>query len=159
MVRSRYRSLVSALIVAAFCALGLPSPAAEATVVLNVEMPESTSFFNFCTGYQDPVTAVLHTIVTETVAGDGSINATVHQDNHDVKLTDPVLGACEGQDSLDIKISTAAGMSSTKTATGSLREECPGAGDNADLAFAVPVTLNPDGSIVIGTSTFSMSCR
>ncbi len=115
---NHYRGLVSGLIVAAFCAFGLPSPAAVAGVVLNVETPESTTFFNFCTGYLDPVTAVLHTIVTETLAGDGSIHATIHQDNHDVKLTDPVLGACEGQKSFDTAISTPPGMASTQTATG-----------------------------------------
>ncbi len=160
MFRNRYRGLVSGLIVAAFCTFGLPSPAAEAAAVLNIEMPESSAFFNFCTGYLDPLTAVLHTIVTETVAGNGSIHATIHQDNHDVKLTDPVLGACEGQESFDTTISTPPGMASTQTATGSLREECPGAGNNQDIAFATPITLNPDGSIVIGSTTFTtISCR
>ena len=160
MCHKRYRGLVSAVIVAAFCGFGLPSPAAEAAVVLNVEVPESSAFFNFCTGYLDPLTAVLHTVATETVAGDGSIHVTIHQDNHDVKLTDPVLGVCEGQESFDTTISAAAGMSSTQTATGSLRGECPGAGDNQDIAFATPITLNPDGSIVIGSTTFTtISCR
>jgi hypothetical protein len=160
MSHSGYRGLMLALIVAAFCAFGFASRAAEAAVVLNVEMPESSAFFNFCTGYLDPLTGVLHTVVTETVAGDGSIRVTIHQDNHDVKLTDPVLGACEGQESFDTTISAAAGMSSTQTATGSLREECPGAGNNQDIAFATPITLNPDGSIVIGSTTFTtISCR
>lgn len=160
MCPNRYRGLVSAVIVAAFCALGLPSLPAEAAVVLNVEMPESSAFFNFCAGYLDPLTGVLHTIVTETTAGDGSIHATVHQDNHDVKLTDPVLGACEGEESFDTTISTPPSTASTQTATGSLREECPGAGNNQDIAFATPITLNPDGSIVIGSTTFTtISCR
>jgi hypothetical protein len=160
MFRNRYRGLVSGLMVAAFCMFGLLSPSAEAAVVLNVEVPESSSFFNFCTGYVDPLTAVLHTIVTETVAGNGSIHVTIHQDNHDVKLTDPVLGACEGQESFDTTIITPPGMASTRTATGSFREECAGAGDNQDIAFATPITLNPDGSIVVGSTTFTaISCR
>lgn len=159
MFGNRCRSLASGLIVAAVCAFGLPAPAAEAAVVFNIETPESTTFFNFCTGYLDPVTAVLHTIATETFAGDGSVNFTFHIDNHDVKLTDPVLGACEGQDSFDIAISTTPGTATTQTATDSLREECAGAGNNLDLAVAVPITLNPDGSIAVGSTTFTVICR
>jgi len=160
MVRNRYRGLVSGLMVAAVCGFGLLPPSAEAAVVLNVEMQENSSFFNFCTGNLDPLTGVLHTIVTETVAENGSIHATIHQDNHDVKLPDPVLGACEGQESFDTKISAPPGVASTQTATGSFREECPGASDNQDIAFATPITLNPDGSIVIGSTTFTtISCR
>jgi hypothetical protein len=138
----------------------LPSPAAEAAAVLNIEVPESGTFPNFCTGYLDPFTAVLHTIGTETFAGNGSIKATIHQDNHDVKLTDPVLGECEGQETLNTVITTSGGVASTQTATGSYREECRGAGSiYVDFGFALPITLNPDGSIVLGSLTLTASCR
>ena len=159
MFGNRCRSLAFGLIVAAVCAFGLLSPAAEAAVVFNIETPESTTFFNFCTGYLDTVTAVLHTIATETFAGDGSVNFTFHIDNQDVKLTDPVLGACEGQDSFDTAIRTTPGVATTQTATETFREECPGAGNNLDLAFAAPITLNSDGTIAVGSATFTVICR
>jgi len=143
MFRNRYRGLVSGLIVAAFCAFGLPSPPAEAAVVENIQTPESGSVFNFCTNNYDTVTAVLHTIATETFSGDGSLQVTIHQDNHDVKLNDPVLGECEGQATLDTIITVPPGMSITQTANYSLRMECSGAGGNQDATFAIPFTVFP----------------
>jgi hypothetical protein len=51
-------------------------------------------------------------------------------------------------------------MASTQTATGSFREECRGAGSiYVDLDFALPITLNPDGSIVLGSQPLTVSCR
>ena len=145
--------------IGAFVIALLSAPTARAAVVENIETPESGTVFNFCTNNFDSFTGILHTIATETFAGDGSVNFSFHVDNHDVKLTDPILGDCEGEDSQDIAISTPPGVSTTQTLNVSLRVECSGRGDNQDATFAVPITLNPDGSVVVGSITVSFVCR
>ena len=161
MRRNRFLRMGAGLVGIAVFAIGLLSaPTARGAVVVNVQTPESGSVFNFCTNNLDSFTGVLHTIVTETFAGDGSVHASVHVDNHDVKLTDPLLGDCEGQETLDTAIRTLPGGSTTQTANVSLRMECSGQGGNQDATFAVPITLSADGSIVIGSASFnSLECR
>lgn len=160
MFRDRYLSLVSGLIVAAFCAFGLLSPAAEAAVVLHTRTPEDTTVFNFCTNNIDTVTAVLQTIATETFSGDGSLHVTIHVDNHDVKLSDPVLGDCEGQATLDTAFDVPPGTTTRETATYSLRNECVGPGGIQDATFALPFTVSPSGAVTVGSLTLTgVECR
>ena len=137
----------------------LARPARAATVE-NIQTQENGTIFNVCSNSNDTFTGVLHTIVNETFSSDGSVHASLHVDNHDVKLSDPVLGNCEGQETFDTALSTPPGETTSKTADASLRMECSGAGGNQDLTFAVQFTLASNGTITVGSPTIvAGECR
>jgi len=142
-------------------------PAQAASTGNTQDLPITGSFPNPCTGNTDTFAGIFHIVTTTTVSGSGGLHSTLKIHSSDLKINDPTVGQCAGQDqgnpltlTFNSNMNSNSGGSMTASQRLSFDAVCPGPNNNYVVNITIHTTVNANGTTTSSFSDFNLgSCQ